>query len=304
MQRNWTYDDGGDYVHFIWRAAMDAKVFATFRRDPRYVAVVETLQPEIGRICLDLIVDPIVRQVCLEAGTADTIGGAITHPYDGVRLAPTTLRYGKILCDLIRLFPQFGLIEHIVEIGIGHGGQARMIAEYAARAAKSLKCYTCLDLLPVLHLTRQYLEHFALRPQFRFLSKLELPVDGHCDLAISNYAFSELSRSLQENYLDRVLLHAEAGYLTMNSGLWRGELQGCECLPVEMLLAKLPNAALLFEEPLTAPDNYVIVFGQHGAGGGASLDDVRSRARMRATQVTPKKERRNLFERLLPGHGR
>jgi hypothetical protein len=301
MRSDWGHHQADEYVSFIWQAVSDPKIFAMFRRDPRYVAVVETLWPETGQAYLDLIEDPVTRQICLDSETADKIGGPVTHIYDGAQLAPTTLRYGKVLNDLVRLFPRLPSVEHIAEIGIGHGGQARIIAEYASRAATSLNSYTCLDLLPVLHLARQYLEHFTLRPQFHFLSKLELPAGWRADLAISNYAFSELGRNVQEEYLERVLLRSNAGYLTMNSGLWQGEWCGQQCLSAEALLAKLPNAVLLFEEPLAAPDNYLVLFGNHAAGRGVALEDVRRRARARAAEEPRKKERRGIFTRLLSG---
>lgn len=297
MLKEWGHDKAGDYVAFIWRAVMQPELFATFRADPRYRAVVETLWPETGAQYLELIADAAVRRLCLESEAADAVGGPVRHAYEGAMLAPTTLRYGKVLADLVRLFPHFAAIEAMVEIGIGHGGQARIIAEYAARTPTALKDYTLLDLLPVLHLARGYLEHFALRPRFRYRSKSELAADARWGLAVSNYAFSELARPLQEEYLTRVLLRAEAGYLTMNSGLWRGEWRGQPCLEAETLLARLPNAALLFEEPLTAPDNYLLVFGRHGAGPGLGLAELRSRARERAAAPARPDKRRGLFAR-------
>ncbi len=219
----------------------------------------------------------------------------MTHPYGEVRLAPTTLRYCKVLCDLVALFPQFATIDEIAEIGVGHGGQARIVADYAARAGTGLKTYTCIDLMPVLFLARQYLEHFVLKPQFRFLSKVEIGPDWRCGLVLSNYAFSELGRALQEDYLERVLLRAGAGYLTMNSGLFADEWQGRPCLTAEALLTLLPNAVLLYEEPLSAPYNYIVVFGRHAAGTGTALVDVRHRATARAAEAPPRKERRGLF---------
>ena len=301
MLKDWGHTKGGDYVAFLWRAVTEPEAFATFRRNPRYAAVVETVQPETGQAYLDLIRDETMRRVCFDSEAADRIGGAITHRYGSAQLAPTTLRYGKVLRDLVALFPHFASIDAMVEVGIGHGGQARIIAEYTARIGTALDSYTALDLLPALYLARLYLENFALRPRFRFVSKLELDRDPHWGLVISNYAFSELGKTLQDDYLVRVLDHCDAGYLTMNSGLWRGEWQGHECLTVEQLLARLPHAALILEDPLTAPDNYVVVFGRHSAGAGVPLDQVRTRARAWAAQEPIRKKRGRLLSRIARG---
>jgi hypothetical protein len=38
------------------------------------------------------------------------------------------------------------------------------------------------------------------------------------DLVISNYAFSELPSELQTRYIEKIILKAKRGYLTINSG--------------------------------------------------------------------------------------
>ncbi len=298
MLGQWAHKHGRDYSSFIWDAVTDPTVFASFRRDPRYMAVVETLRPETGKMYLDHIRDVEIQKICLASDFADTIGAPATFAYEGAQLAPTTLRYGKILSDIVALF-DFTAIEEIVEIGVGHGGQARILAEYAKQVGAALRVYTCVDLLPVLLLARQYLEHFTLSPQFCFLSKLELPRSTRWGLGISNYAFSELEETLQGEYIERILRRCDGGYLTMNSGLWRDEWQGQKCFTVERLLEVLPNAALLFDEPLTARDNYVIIFGRHRANeGGITLDAIR--ARSRAAEPPQKKvTRQGVWSKLL-----
>jgi hypothetical protein len=294
MLRQWGHDKSGDYAAFAWEAVTNPRVFQSFRRDPRYTAVVETLWLETGQAYLDRIDDADVRALCLQSAAADAIGGPVTHLYEGVALAPTTLRYGKVLADLIALVPHFPVLEDIVEIGVGHGGQARLVAEYAAGGGLRLKTYTCLDLAPVLLLARQYLEHFRLDLRFRFASKLELGRDERWQLAISNYAFSEFDRALQEEYLERVLLRAEAGYLTMNSGLTEAAWKNHACFTAEELCRLLPNAALIDEDPPSAPGNYRLVFGRHAAKG-VPLADLRARA---AAHPVQKKERRGILARL------
>ena len=63
----------------------------------------------------------------------------------------------------------------------------------------------------------------------------------------------------------------------MNSGLSSSGQWAQPVLPVETLLAELPNAVLLSEDPVVYPSNYIIVFGEHAAGAGVPLDEMRER---------------------------
>jgi hypothetical protein len=169
-----------------------------------------------------------------------------------------------VLCDLISLFPEFMKYRSFIEIGVGYGGQARLISEFAEKVDSAILTYTLVDLLPVIHLARLYLEHFTLKPSLVYETKSTLQRLDKWDLAISNYAFSEFSRKLQEEYLDTVFKKASAGYLTMNTGL--SNSQGCggtSCLTAWELLKSLPNAVLCREEPMTGANNYIIVSGAH-----------------------------------------
>ena len=104
-----------------------------------------------------------------------------------------------------------------------------------------------------------------------------MPRDGHWDFVISNYAFSEFDADLEQEYLSNVLKKARSGYLTMNSGLSDAGQWGKQSyLPVEHLLAELPNAILISERPVIYPTNYIILFGDHCAGRGTSLKDMRA----------------------------
>ena len=81
------------------------------------------------------------------------------------------------------------------------------------------------------------------------------------DLVISNYAFSELPLAIQTKYVERVVSHSHAGYITVNSG--RGgqfEDRGVK-LSADVLKEKIPGAFLVAEEPSTSPFNAVLVWG-------------------------------------------
>ena len=182
----------------------------------------------------------------------DLVGGAILHYFEPIgSFSPTTLRYVKVLGDLQCLFGTLGGL-HIHEIGVGYGGQCRVIQV----AGQPQASYTLIDLQPALALTQRYLEQFCLEAPVRFLSMNEV---AGCtpDLVISNYAFSELRREVQELYLSRVIRNAKRGYLTLN----RINPDSFDSFSYEELLATIPGSRLVAEMPLTHPDNAVLIWG-------------------------------------------
>jgi hypothetical protein len=84
----------------------------------------------------------------------------------------------------------------------------------------------------------------------------QLPV-MESDLVISNYAFSELRRPIQEAYLRKVLQPAKRGYITFNQ-IAPGNFQSYSAAE---LLQIIPGSKVFEERPLTHPNNCVIVWG-------------------------------------------
>jgi putative sugar O-methyltransferase len=265
MLDKWIGQKGLDYSDFVWRAATENAHFSSFRRRRMYARILENVDEAAGAECLSLITEPLLRTICLESEFADTIGAPKTALYEGRRLAPSTLRYGKIADDFVRCFPGFASFATVCEIGVGFGGQARVVATYRERKQAPLARYTLVDLPEVLMLAKRYLSHFELESPFAFLTKTELGRDSQTfDFAISNYAFSEFERPLQREYIEKVLLNARSGYIIMNSGAPdSAELKRKDVYLQDELLQLLPRATLAPEVPSTSRDNYVILFGEH-----------------------------------------
>ena len=81
------------------------------------------------------------------------------------------------------------------------------------------------------------------------------------DLVLSNYAFTELPRSVQDIYLNKVILRSKRGYITYN-----------ETTPSEFnsyksseLIEIISGSRIFKEEPLTHPKNCIIVWGEDNA---------------------------------------
>jgi len=164
--------------------------------------------------------------------------------------SPTLLRYLKVYTDLEK---NFGSLKNlnIAEIGIGFGGQASCIS----LLSKPLS-YTFYDIPPVLELTQKFMKEIAAPGNFTFFDGRN-PEPFDPDLVISNYAFSELNRDLQDKYLKNVVLKSTRGYITWNN-LSEQILGGYS---LAELIRVIPNSQIRPEIPNTSECNSIIVWG-------------------------------------------
>lgn len=244
--------DFGDYPSFCALAAQDSNVFDTFRTNPAYTRVLEHLPKDLGQEYLDVILRDFdfSKSDFDEFRRNDYYGGARTYYYEGAgQFSPTTLRYIKVLGDLIR---EFGSLEgkKICEIGVGYGGQARIIASYF-----DIKSYQLLDLDSVLALDKRYLGHFK-DIESKIIYGLDSKDAIECDLVISNYAFSELRGEVQDFYIQKIIKHAKNGYITFNNIAPQGFNHPLESY--ETLFNK--KIKIKDEVPLTHENNGVVIF--------------------------------------------
>lgn len=164
--------------------------------------------------------------------------------------SPTLLRYLKVYKDLEN---NFGSLKNlnVAEIGIGFGGQASLIN----LLSKPLK-YTFYDIPPVLELAEKFMKEIDVSGNFTFLDGRN-PEPLNPDLVISNYAFSELNRDVQERYLKNVVLKSPRGYITWNN-LSEQTLGGYS---LAELTRVIPNSQIRPENPNTSECNAIIVWG-------------------------------------------
>lgn len=248
--------DEDAYLFVCERAAHDPERFADFKRDPAYVQILEHVTCEQGAHYLEraLAVAPWLGDRLPELRRNDELGSPRVCDFGPHGpFSPTTLRYVKVLADLVGLFgPPDGM--RVVEIGAGYGGQCFVVSTVSTPSS-----YVLVDLEPCLALQRSYLA--ALGVQAEFMRSGDLPVDAEYDLVVSNYAFSECTGQVQRHYLERVLARSKRGYLTVN---WINP-HGFRSLSRGDLAAALPGARWLPEEPRTAPTNEILVWGDSGA---------------------------------------
>jgi len=207
-----------DDMYLDWvRSALDNDAaFRTFRQLPGIKNTVDGVKAAHGVIYRDVALNqtPGLWDYLEQFRTSDSVGGPDTVAYPEGLMSPTTWRYIKVLSDLQALFgPLDGW--RIVEIGVGYGGQCKIICDVHEVAS-----YTMYDLEPVSRLARKYLESVGSPvitrltcADFRCLREDDL---GPYDLVISNWALSECARDIQDQYIERVLRRSKRGYITYN----------------------------------------------------------------------------------------
>jgi hypothetical protein len=242
--------DTGDYVELCHLASWNTEIFSTFRSNTVYNEVLEHATYEQGLEYLKEI--PTVE--CFEEFKKnDLYGSPRLYTYSGIGdISPTTLRYIKVLYDLER---EFGSLENyrVFEIGVGYGGQCRLCCSYF-----NLKEYVLFDLPPVLSLTQRYLYFFPIKTRLRFETLNECSHDEDVDLVVSNYAFTEIKRDIQEVYIEKIIKRSKRGYITYNE--ISNSKDKAFSFSKEELLSIIPNSAEHPERPLSFPGNCIIIW--------------------------------------------
>jgi putative sugar O-methyltransferase len=206
----WTLNENSQesYLAVCTRAA---KSLGAFKRDHAYRMVLEHVSESQGRAYHDVILadSPQFAHYFKLFQQNDRYGAPITFNYNGLVFSPTTLRYVKVMSDLVHLFGSLDDFD-IVEIGAGYGGQCKIIADMFA-----FQSYTLVDLAAVGALQERYLFTLGVR-RWDCVTPEQLDTRAY-DLVLSNYALSELNEEAQSFYVDKVLSRCRRGYLTWNS---------------------------------------------------------------------------------------
>lgn len=244
--------DNGRYPQVCVDAVNSTSTFRHFRRIRNYTAILEHVSPEQGAEYLRLLSRrPELVAALPRFAANDRVGNPRVHDYPPHgAFSPTTLRYVKVLGDLL---DRFGTLDglSICEIGVGYGGQCRVITEWCRPAA-----YCLVDIRQALGLAERFLDHFPLSVPVEFRTLNALPA-REWDLVISNYALTELPREYQEAYMDRAVRRARRGYVTFN----RINPPAFRSMQADEIAAAVPGAAIGPEEPLTHEGNCVITWG-------------------------------------------
>ncbi len=256
---NTSLSDNGDYPQFCLKASLDDEIFKNFKRYKVYNEILEHVGYDLGLKYYDEIkkldVSLLKDNLITEFKKNDKVGNPILFNFNEIEnISGSTLRYIHVLAKLKQLF---GSLDNkkICEIGVGYGGQCRILSSFF-----KLKSYTLIDLKPVLGLAQKYLDNYPLNTVIEYKTMNELSYDKEYDLVISNYAFSEISKEFQKIYLDKVIKKSKSGFMIMN----QIAPDGFEQYSQDELLNAIPNSQIIKEIPLTYHSNYIITWGSNG----------------------------------------
>ena len=242
------------YKNACQMAALDDLVFNSFKRNPDYNAILEHVSEDQGRQYKQHIDTyfPEYHGKLKQFKENDAHGSPVVFEYKGIgRFSPTTLRYIKVLSDLRHLFGSLDNF-NIIEIGVGYGGQCKVISDFF-----NINKYYLVDLEEALNLADKYLKKLNVK-NVEIVKPLDVTsLDKQFDLIISNYAFTELSKSTQELYLNKILHRSSHGYITSN---FVSKEFNIDSFSLDLLKNKLNAFDLrtLEEIPLTHKDNIIL----------------------------------------------
>lgn len=256
INNNQSDSENTKYVDGISRILNSSRKLQVFRRSYKYREILEHVSFKQGLDYLQILNRRHVEidKLIVSTQKNDAIGSPITFNYKGFgKASPTTLRYLKVAADIEELFGR--KLDNLVEIGAGYGGQASILLE-----CLEIKSYSIYDLPEAQKLIRRYLLAHPAQNEVQML-----PIGNvkpmSFDLVLSNYAFSELPIDIQREYCEKIFSNSPRGYLTMNSGFRNMTGRSDSKMNLREILSYLPAPNIYAEDPLTGPDNYIIVWG-------------------------------------------
>ena len=203
--------DVKSYRNICLAAATDDKVFNTFRVHPAYAYNLGEWQDDTRKIALDIIKNeyPDLLAHVKKFEESERFGGPVIHKTELGNFSDPTIRYIRTLGNIRS---QVGPLDNfnIVEIGAGYGGQCKIISD-----AFNVKSYTLVDLPEVLALDKKFLTKLHV-PNVRYIPGETVQPGTTYDLIISNFAFAECERTIQQTYIDTIIKDAKRGFIIYN----------------------------------------------------------------------------------------
>lgn len=247
--------DTQQYKNVCINAANDDECFKAFKNNPIYNGILEHVSKEQGDLYLEYIKNnsPELLYNIEEFKKNDTYGGTILSTYQGIgEISPSTLRYIKVLSDLKNIFGSLDG-KKIIEIGAGYGGQCLIINKLFKPSE-----YAILDLDEASALSKRYLLENNIQPRIIGIQDIE-NLDEDFDIIISNYAYSELTKELQDIYYNKIISRSKNGYLTYN---FISDLCNIDSYSKNEILDKFSkkNIKILEETPKTFEKNIIMHF--------------------------------------------
>jgi hypothetical protein len=238
------------YLSVCRLAYENEQVFNKFKSNREYRQILEHVTYEQGLAYLKIIEsDPFSLKLLQDLSYFED-GKPFKYTYKKYgKLSPTLLRYIKVTGEIYALFGNISQF-NIAEIGVGTGGLCEQIVSNF-----NVSQYDLYDLPDVLRLSSKCISRGEIRgninPRYDYTSSV-----AEYDLVISNYAFSELTRNVQMQYINEVILKSKHGYLIYN----HISPDSYDTLSAADFCKLVPNAVIRSETPLTHKDNVLITW--------------------------------------------
>ena len=243
--------DHSAYRTFCVTAAADDEVFRTFRgTSSPYTDILEHVPDSLALAYADqLRLAETGSPAELDLAVNDDVGFPRKIRVPGVGLATGSgLRYLSVARAISGALEP-SLECHFLEVGVGYGGQVRVLSAIFPRAR-----FTLVDLPETLALARRFLQSTGIEARIDYVAASSSRAI-ESDVFISNYAFSELRRDVQEKYMRDLVLNAKGGYVTWNSISPRS----FRSLTAEKFSARV-GGNVSPETPLSFPGNQVVLW--------------------------------------------
>lgn len=180
--------------------------FSNFKRDTKYNTILEGNEKIVGDIALQSIknyggFDYLVKNID-KFKENEQIGNPQKFIYDGIEVAPSTLRYVNSLLEIKRLNIN---PKKIIEIGGGYGGLCKILSTEFIWDE-----YIIIDILPATKLCNKYLQAMKLN------AKAVTEYDGESDLVIADSSLAECNLETQEKYA-KLINKSKSAYIVYNT---------------------------------------------------------------------------------------
>lgn len=204
-----------NYKNICLLASKNDEYFNTFKSNPHYNVILEHVSEEMGKKyyehCLNVNKQVFTEKAVDIIKKIDLLGSPKRYFYDQIgEISPTMLRYYSVMGDIERLY---GSLDNktIIEIGAGYGGQSMMIQLFY-----NIKKYIIIDLPEVISLIKTFLiKNNMDMTKYEFYCLPDLP-ELHSDFLISNYAFSECPKNIQDVYINNLINKTKSFYMIIN----------------------------------------------------------------------------------------
>tara|TARA_R110002167_G_scaffold321233_1_gene527101 strand:+ start:2636 stop:3448 length:813 start_codon:yes stop_codon:yes gene_type:complete len=230
-----------NYIKLCKLAIINPEVFDNFKSYRLYKTILEHTLYDLGNLYLENIQQnnpSLIESLDKFVEINERIGNSnkATFSTNGKYFvcSPTTIRYVKVLSDLITLFGSLDGMK-IVEIGGGYGGLATIINTHF-----DIADYCNIDLKWPAKLSELYTSTLEVKP-FRVRESNEINDFEDIDLIISNYAFSECNLETREEYINKILSKSKRGYITHNGDDKRRDT-------TRMLIEKYENFQVFYKD--------------------------------------------------------